>query len=161
MILAVKSQDTETALQSVPEGTTVVCAQNGVENEELALARNPVLGMLVWMFALHLEPGVVALAALGRSATRELSEELMREGQACFDAGGIEYISPEQLRKRCADVSPGQIAGQERPGGSVWQSRQRGAGTELRWLTGYIVELGKKFGVPTPRNAEVLAASGF
>lgn len=64
VILAVKTQHTAAALEDLraaaPPDITVVCAQNGVENERLALrcfAR--VQGMLVVCPAGHLEPGVV------------------------------------------------------------------------------------------------------
>ena len=61
VILAVKSQDTPAALLALggadPEAT-IVCAQNGVANERMALRRFPhVVGMHVWMSATHLEPG--------------------------------------------------------------------------------------------------------
>ena len=67
VILATKTQDTETVLRALataaPPGITVVCAQNGVENERLALRRFAhVLGMHVVVAAAHLEPGVVEVS---------------------------------------------------------------------------------------------------
>lgn len=64
VILAMKTQDTEAALDTLaataPAGIAVVCAQNGVENERLALRRFPnVYGMCVMLPGVHLEPGVV------------------------------------------------------------------------------------------------------
>ncbi|HEY3867903.1 MAG TPA: 2-dehydropantoate 2-reductase N-terminal domain-containing protein [Actinocrinis sp.] len=74
LILAVKGQDTAAALDAwadrpvagAAEGARaadmlpVVCAQNGVENERVALRRfEHVYGMCVWLPAVHLEPGVV------------------------------------------------------------------------------------------------------
>jgi 2-dehydropantoate 2-reductase len=64
VILAMKSQDTEAALvelaASAPHEIAVVCAQNGVENERLALRRFAnTYGLCVMLPALHLEPGVV------------------------------------------------------------------------------------------------------
>jgi 2-dehydropantoate 2-reductase len=63
-ILAVKSQDTEAALEALdrcgPPGLAVVCAQNGVDNERAALRRfERVYAMSVLLPAAHLEPGVV------------------------------------------------------------------------------------------------------
>jgi 2-dehydropantoate 2-reductase len=63
-LLAVKSQDTVAALAALdaaaPPGVPVVCAQNGVANERMALRRRPrVHGMCVVCPATHLEPGVV------------------------------------------------------------------------------------------------------
>ena len=59
-----KTQDTSAALDALaavaPETIAVVCAQNGVENERLALRRFAgVYGMGVMLPATHLEPGSV------------------------------------------------------------------------------------------------------
>lgn len=216
VVLAVKSQDTAEALRDTPPGTTIVCAQNGVQNEELAMQHGSTLGALVWMYALHLEPGVVALYGSGaagvldlgvwpgsapvhraqeiadalvgagfestlqsdirawkftkllcnlpgalaltdRPTTEDEQHALLAEGCACLDAAGVQYHPVEHLLERCANVLPAPIDGRERPGGSLWQSKQRASGSELQWLSGYIVKLGRTFGVPTPLNAELLA----
>ena len=70
VLLCMKTQDTAEALQalraSAPATTAVVCAQNGVENERLALRLfEHVYGAVVMLPAVHLEPGVV-LAHGGR-----------------------------------------------------------------------------------------------
>jgi 2-dehydropantoate 2-reductase len=68
VIVAVKGQDTLYLLREMssasPSSTSVVCAQNGVENERVALRlfRN-VYGMCVMTPATHLEPGVVVVHA--------------------------------------------------------------------------------------------------
>ena len=64
VILTVKSQDTRSALvdltNSIPRDVAIVCAQNGVENERLALRSFAnVYGMCVMCPATHLTPGVV------------------------------------------------------------------------------------------------------
>ncbi|HTX01616.1 MAG TPA: 2-dehydropantoate 2-reductase N-terminal domain-containing protein [Acidimicrobiales bacterium] len=64
ILLAVKSQHTLTALDALaataPPGVAIVCAQNGVENERVALRRfEHVYAMVVQLPATHLEPGVV------------------------------------------------------------------------------------------------------
>jgi 2-dehydropantoate 2-reductase len=64
VVLAMKTQDTAGALaalsETAPPGIAIVCAQNGVENERLALRRfEHVYGMCVMCPAMHLEPGVV------------------------------------------------------------------------------------------------------
>jgi 2-dehydropantoate 2-reductase len=71
LILAAKTQDVaallgEWAWQPVPGGSVaadtlaVVCAQNGVASERIALRRfRHVYGMHVWLPATHLEPGTV------------------------------------------------------------------------------------------------------
>jgi 2-dehydropantoate 2-reductase len=72
LVLAVKSQDTATVLEAWADrpvaggGTaaselTLVCAQNGVDNERAALRRFAhVVGMCVWLPATFLEPGRVS-----------------------------------------------------------------------------------------------------
>jgi 2-dehydropantoate 2-reductase len=64
VILAMKTQDTQEALEALaataPADVAIVCAQNGVENERLALRHFPnVYGMCVMCPTAHLEPGVV------------------------------------------------------------------------------------------------------
>ena len=64
VILAMKTQDTEDALDALaaaaPPGIAVVCAQNGVDNERMALRRfERVYGLCVYLPGVHLEPGVV------------------------------------------------------------------------------------------------------
>jgi 2-dehydropantoate 2-reductase len=64
VILTVKSQDTKNALSHLaavaPPTTAIVCGQNGVENERVALRMfKNVYGMCVMMPASHLSPGVV------------------------------------------------------------------------------------------------------
>jgi 2-dehydropantoate 2-reductase len=64
VLLCTKSQDSEAALDAIAAASSpevaVVCAQNGVENERVALRRfDHVHGMAVMLPASHLEPGVV------------------------------------------------------------------------------------------------------
>ncbi|WP_055494658.1 ketopantoate reductase family protein [Streptomyces sp. TP-A0356] len=74
LVLAVKTQDSEAALEAwgpvaVAGGATagerlpVVCAQNGVESQRLALRHfRRVYGVCVWLPATFVEPGVVSAA---------------------------------------------------------------------------------------------------
>lgn len=64
VLLAVKSQHTQAALEALaaqaPPNISIVCAQNGVDNERMALRRFAnVYGMCVYLPGTHLEPGVV------------------------------------------------------------------------------------------------------
>ena len=70
VILCMKGQHTEAALRDLYAATggdaRVICCQNGVENERLALRRfRHVYGMVVWLPAEHLEAGVVVNFAEG------------------------------------------------------------------------------------------------
>jgi len=79
LVLAAKTQDVEGLLaqwawqpvngSSVAAGSLpVVCAQNGVASERIALRRfRQVYGMCVWLPATHLEPGVVEAQGAPRS----------------------------------------------------------------------------------------------
>ncbi|MFF6784655.1 2-dehydropantoate 2-reductase N-terminal domain-containing protein [Streptomyces sp. NPDC012510] len=74
LLLAVKTQDTEAALVTwgpapvagggtAAERLPVVCAQNGVESQRLALRRfRRVYGVCVWLPSTFIEPGVVSAA---------------------------------------------------------------------------------------------------
>ncbi|WP_326575604.1 NAD(P)-binding domain-containing protein [Streptomyces sp. NBC_00481] len=74
LLLAVKTQDTEPALAAwgpapvtgggtAAERLPLVCAQNGVEGQRLALRRfHRVYGVCVWLPATFVEPGVVSAA---------------------------------------------------------------------------------------------------
>lgn len=76
LVLAVKTQDSEAALEAwgpVPvagggtaaERLPLVCAQNGVESQRLALRRfRRVYGVCVWLPATFVEPGVVSAAGM-------------------------------------------------------------------------------------------------
>jgi len=100
VVLAMKTQGTEAALEALaahaPAGITVACAQNGIENERLALRRfADVQGICVMLPAVFLEPGVVdtfgqpqnAILDLGRypSGTNDASHALA----AAFEASGL------------------------------------------------------------------------
>ena len=70
VFLAMKTQDTEAALRDLaavaPPDVAIVCAQNGVDNERMALRRfEHVYGMLVFMPGTFLEPGVIVNHASG------------------------------------------------------------------------------------------------
>ncbi len=70
VLLATKTQDTVGALRQLGDApdVTVVCAQNGVQNERMALRRfRDVHAMCVALPASHLEPGVVECYAAPRS----------------------------------------------------------------------------------------------
>jgi 2-dehydropantoate 2-reductase len=66
VLLSVKSQDTETAVRALaaaaPPSIAVVCLQNGLDNERVALRRfEHVIAANVMVPASHTEPGVVVM----------------------------------------------------------------------------------------------------
>jgi 2-dehydropantoate 2-reductase len=110
LILCVKTQDTLPVLEAwsglpvdgggtAAEHLPLVCAQNAVENERLALRRFArVYGMCVWLPASHLEPGLVAaygaplngILHVGRypggldDTARRLADDLSKNALAAF-----------------------------------------------------------------------------
>jgi 2-dehydropantoate 2-reductase len=117
VILAMKTQDTEAALNQLalvaPPGTPIVCAQNGVENERLALRRFAnVYAQAVMLPATHLEPGVVQ-ANSGSAITGILDTGRYPSGTDAFaeqftaDLEASEFSStpdPKVMRKKYAKL---------------------------------------------------------
>jgi len=92
-------------------------------------------------------------AASGRDGVlSELTGRAQEEARTVFAAAGIEpKVDDEAERRTAMRLAP--IDGQHRGGGSTWQSLARGAtDTEVDYLNGEIVLLGRLHGVPTPVN---------
>ena len=116
VLLAVKSQDTETALRqlgsSAPGSVPVACVQNGVANEQAALRRFAnVYGVCVMCPASHLEPGVVvassspvtALLDIGRYPTGV--DDVAEAVAAAFGSSTIESVArPDIMRWKYAKL---------------------------------------------------------
>ncbi len=87
--------------------------------------------------------------------TAEIYTRARAEAEACFAAAGIDAASDVEDRARRDGVMKlAPIDGRPRGGGSTWQSLARGAtSTEIDWLNGEIVLLGREHGVATPVNA--------
>jgi 2-dehydropantoate 2-reductase len=84
----------------------------------------------------------------------DLGRAVHREGRAVLDAAGIAYASSEEDRARRGDLL--QSTRSPDTGGSTWQSVTRGGSIETDFITGEIVRLGERVGVPTPANAVLL-----
>jgi 2-dehydropantoate 2-reductase len=220
VFLTMKSQDTVGAVRELaavaPVTTPVVCAQNGVENERVALRTfENVYGMCVMCPVTHLTPGVVrassspitGLLDVGRwpSGVDERAEKIAQalnassfdsvarhdvarwkwgkllmnlgnaveavcgpesrggplaqrareEGVAVLQAAGIAFVDrDEDATRRGTLLSVRLFAGNDRGGGSSWQSLQRGTGTiETDYLSGEMVLQGRLAGVATPVNS--------
>jgi 2-dehydropantoate 2-reductase len=118
LVLATKTQDAEALLTdwawqpvrnttgSAADALPVVCAQNGVASERIALRRfRYVYGMCVWMPATHLEPGVVeasgspmtGLLHLGRypSGTDATADQI---GADLAGSGFLAPVVPDVMR---------------------------------------------------------------
>jgi 2-dehydropantoate 2-reductase len=100
--------------------------------------------------------GNAAEALCGPSARgSEIARLARHEGIAVLRAGGIDFVSDQEFIERRGDlIRPQAIGGGPRPGGSSWQSLERGTGRiEADYLNGEVALLGRLHGVPTPANA--------
>jgi 2-dehydropantoate 2-reductase len=94
-----------------------------------------------------------AVEALCGPAARRgaIGKRAREEGVACLRAAGIDFVARDAARTEA--IVPREVAGRRRPGGSTWQSLERGAGSvETDYLNGEVVLLGRLHGIPTPAN---------
>ena len=110
VLLTMKTQHTESALDDLRavrsrpswsttaagDGIPIVCAQNGVENERIAARRfTRVYGMMVWLPATYLEPGLVQANAAPINGVLDTGsyptgvDALIERVAADIDASGI------------------------------------------------------------------------
>jgi 2-dehydropantoate 2-reductase len=89
------------------------------------------------------------------AGAEEILRQARQEALDCFAAAAIDVVPSEEWtshRGGLVEIKP--VAGQQRLGGSTWQSLARGAGSvEADYLNGEIVLLGRLHGIPTPVNA--------
>jgi 2-dehydropantoate 2-reductase len=143
VLLATKSQHTADALAAVSAtaapDTPVICAQNGVENERLALRRfSNVYGVCVMCPASHLEPGMVqahrtpipGILDLGRypsgvdATATELAAELTGAGFLSDPKPDIMRWKYKKLLLNLGNAIEA-ICGPETRGGALYQRAYR------------------------------------
>ncbi|MEU0601817.1 2-dehydropantoate 2-reductase N-terminal domain-containing protein [Streptomyces sp. NPDC006393] len=119
LVLAVKTQDTEAALAAwgpapvagggtAAERLPLLCAQNGVEGQRLALRRfRHVYGVCVWLPSAHVEPGVVSAAGTPLTGMLHL--------------GQYPYGTDDTLRRIAADLERAHFGAPVVPDVSRWQ----------------------------------------
>jgi 2-dehydropantoate 2-reductase len=91
----------------------------------------------------------------------EAREQILSEAARAYEAAGIVPVDPSAtveagFAKLDIRTVPGQLGGKR----STWQSFARGAGSEVDFLNGEIVLLGRLHGIPTPANARVQRVLG-
>lgn len=116
VVLAMKTQDTEAALSDLAAvaapGLALVCAQNGVENERMALRRFPdVHAMCVMLPATHLDPGVVVAHGAPLSGILDVgrypagTDEVTGEVAEALDSSGFSSrADPAVMRRKYAKL---------------------------------------------------------
>lgn len=142
VILGMKSQDTESALTdlraSTPLDLPLIHAQNGVDNERMALRRySRVYGMMTVLPATFLEPGVVLNHAtpiggvldVGRypSGVDELIRQVAQDLESAgFVSSAVERIMPQKYGKLLNNLHNGVVAT------CGWEADDRGFTAKLR-----------------------------
>jgi 2-dehydropantoate 2-reductase len=106
--LAMKSQDTVPAVKALvaaaPPGITIVCAQNGVQNERMVLRRFAhVQGMCVMCPAAHLEPGEILVYCAPVPAILEVGR-YPSGTDATTEAIAADLVSAGFLSRSLADI---------------------------------------------------------
>jgi 2-dehydropantoate 2-reductase len=110
VFLTMKSNDTRDVIDDLervaPPQVAVVCAQNGVENERLALRKFPhVYGLCVMCPATHLEPGVVRAGSSPVSGLMDLGrwprgiDERAEELASILRASTFESVAREDIAR--------------------------------------------------------------
>lgn len=116
VILCMKTQHVEGALRDLqlhaPSDTPIICCQNGVASERMALRRfSRVYGMVVWVPAEHLKPGVVVNFAENRAGNLDagcypngVDDTIERVTSAIHAAGFVSRPNPNIMAQKYAKL---------------------------------------------------------
>lgn len=87
-------------------------------------------------------------------SVEDLLDGARQEAVGCYEVAGLAYVTAEDVLKRGFEtLAMGKVDGRPFPGGSTLQDLARGAGsTEVDYLNGEIVRLGRMHGIATPIN---------
>lgn len=139
-------------LGGVPTGTDKLAASVSADLCSAGFESVPRPDIMAWKYRkllMNVGNGVDA-ACIENAAADELARRAQAEGEAAIRAAGIPLVTAEQDKERRGDILQ-RRAGSAPPGGSTWQSITRGSrSTEVDYLAGEIVLLGRLHGVPTP-----------
>ncbi len=103
-----------------------------------------------WKYAKWITNLGNAAQALVHDDWKKVAKLAQAEGVAVLQAAGIDHVQKSELMKRCQHFKLATIDGQQRPGGSTWQSLHRDQPLETEWLEGAMAALAKQINVPTP-----------
>lgn len=110
---------------------------------------------------LHNVTNAVAVLTGSPDELDTLRSAVVDEARAALTAAGYVFADPQTEREYDASLSAVGASSAWVPGQqSTWQSFARGAGSEVDFLTGEIVLLGRLHGVPTPASAAVQRVLG-
>jgi 2-dehydropantoate 2-reductase len=143
-----------------PDGVDEIDARVAADLSSATFSSRPQPDVLAWKRAKLLRnlgnAIEAACADLRSEAAEALAARARAEGEACFAAAGWHFVDDTEFEDRRRGVmAPWRPAdGTRRVGSSTWQSLLRHTGsTEVDYLNGEIVQLGRLHGVPTPVNA--------
>jgi len=139
-----------------PSGIDPIIEEITKDLAESNFSANADNNIMRWKYAkllINLGNSLQALCEPGPEA-RDIARLMTHEALDCYRAAGIDCATREEEMARRGDhMQLGTIDGQQRGGGSSWQSIVRGTGSiESDYLNGEIVLLGRLYGVPTPVN---------
>jgi len=117
-----------------------------------SLARPDIMAWKRRKLLLNVGNSVDAACAPGPAADR-LEALAREEAELVMAATGLPCVSAEADRERRGDTLRTRDDLPVPRGGSTFQSLSRGTATEIDYLTGEVVLLGRLHGVPTPVNA--------
>lgn len=145
----------------IPGGTDATTAAVSADLRTAGIASEERDDILAWKrrkLLMNLGNGVDASFARGETADR-VADLAVAEGERALTAAGLAYVTADDDRARRGDLLQ-RRPDLERRGGSTWQSLARGTGdSEIDYLAGEVVLLGRLHGVPTPVNEAVVAAT--
>jgi 2-dehydropantoate 2-reductase len=110
--------------------------------------------IMAWKYrklVINLTNALEVVCGTSGSRQSDAGDAVMAEGRRCLAAAGITVIE-EPADGRPNPLTPGTIGGSRRPGSSTLQSVTRGVATEVDFLNGEIVRLGRELGIATPLN---------
>jgi 2-dehydropantoate 2-reductase len=145
----------------IPAGTDATTAAVAADLRAAGIASEERGDILAWKrrkLLMNIGNGVDASFARGDAADA-LADLALAEGERVLAAAGVSVVTAEDDTARRGAILQ-RRPGLERRGGSTWQSLSRGTGdSEIDYLSGEVVLLGRLHGVPTPANEAIVAAT--
>jgi 2-dehydropantoate 2-reductase len=142
-----------------PSGDDPLATELATALREAGFSSEPRADIQRWQYAKLLTNllNAVQAACPPGAALGDVVRALREEAAACLRAAGIAWTPDEEFAARNRPfVTPKEIAGSPRSGGSSWQSLARASGSiEADFLNGEIALLGREHGIPTPLNARL------
>ena len=142
-----------------PDGTDDLDVSVAADLSSASLSSRPEPDVLAWKRAKLLRnlgnAVEAACADLRSGAAQALMAQARAEGEACVAVAGWRVVDDAEFEARRHGVmAPWRSDRASRAGSSTWQSLERHTGsTEVDYLNGEIVLLGRLHGVPTPVNS--------